>query len=311
MSSFECPECGDRFEKRRVMYTHLSNGHDVEMADHSPWRDAELLKRLYHGEQKTIVEVADKLDCADSTVKKWMQKHGIETRTLSETWELVGHPSAGPRKDRPSELDDISFLERHYEEGEKSATQIAKELGCSHTAVTNALKRHGFEMRERTFYQKGPNPSQSDYPELYNESWVEEQYIEEKHTLEEIAEELGCTATAVMNALKRFGIETRGRGDYATRDQEGIHYGENWRQKRQEVLRRDGEQCSKCGISADEHKNKFNEGLHVHHIKPLREFMSDGEIDHESANDTKNLITFCRECHRKYEGVPIQNAAAD
>jgi hypothetical protein len=55
-----------------------------------------------------------------------------------------------------------------------------------------------------------------------------------------------------------------------------------WRERRREILERDGFECQECGDDS--------EGLHVHHITPV----SDGGSD-----DDENLRTLCPSCHRK------------
>ena len=74
-------------------------------------------------------------------------------------------------------------------------------------------------------------------------------------------------------------------------------YGTEWRKTRQDVLKRDGYVCQACG--ADE--NGLEHSLEVHHIKPLRTFDA---VD--GANKLNNLITLCKSCHRKWEGVPLK-----
>jgi hypothetical protein len=48
---------------------------------------------------------------------------------------------------------------------------------------------------------------------------------------------------------------------------------------------------------------KFNQKLHVHHIKPFLEFgYIQGQNDNDKkANSLKNLITLCQSCHYKTE----------
>jgi len=48
------------------------------------YRDAETLRRLYHGEGMTLKEVGEHLGVVGSTIRKWMEKHGIERRTGRE-----------------------------------------------------------------------------------------------------------------------------------------------------------------------------------------------------------------------------------
>lgn len=46
----------------------------------SPWRNAETLRTLYHGEGYSLRDIADELGCTPRTVNVWMDKHEIETR---------------------------------------------------------------------------------------------------------------------------------------------------------------------------------------------------------------------------------------
>lgn len=49
-----------------------------------PWRDADKLRELYHGQELTTREIADELGCTNGTVSRWMDKHDIDTR---ENWK--------------------------------------------------------------------------------------------------------------------------------------------------------------------------------------------------------------------------------
>jgi len=102
------------------------------MTDGQPWRDAETLERLYHGEELTQQEVADRLGCDKSTVGYWMKKNGVECR------------SPGP-EERP--WADRDRLYAKYWDEEKTTTQIAEEWGCSRRNINTWLNRHEIEQR--------------------------------------------------------------------------------------------------------------------------------------------------------------------
>ena len=76
------------------------------------------------------------------------------------------------------------------------------------------------------------------------------------------------------------------------------NYGPNWQQQRQIVLARDGYRCRNCGAEA-----KQGQGLHVHHIRPFRDFnYIPGQNDnYKEANQPENLITLCPSCHKQAE----------
>jgi len=54
-------------------------------------------------------------------------------------------------------------------------------------------------------------------------------------------------------------------------------------------------------MTESEHLEEYGRTFPVHHITPIREFRDGGEIDHESANALKNLITLCDACHPRWE----------
>lgn len=79
------------------------------------------------------------------------------------------------------------------------------------------------------------------------------------------------------------------------------YYGSNWKAQRKRALERDGHICQVCGITNDEHKANFGDSLHVHHINPIRNFDKP-----EQGNFLENLITLCRSCHNRWEGIPLR-----
>ncbi len=85
-------------------------------------------------------------------------------------------------------------------------------------------------------------------------------------------------------------------------------YGPNWQQQRKRALERDGRQCRMCGVGGDGDlaglgKPARSITLHVHHIRPFREFnyLPDQNEAYREANQLDNLITLCPSCHRQAE----------
>jgi hypothetical protein len=64
---------------------------------------------------------------------------------------------------------------------------------------------------------------------------------------------------------------------------------EAWEQARAATLSRDRGRCQDCGVAED---------IHVHHIKPIRDFEHS-----DDAHFVENLVTLCESCHPKWEGV--------
>ncbi|MGI6251635.1 MAG: DEAD/DEAH box helicase [Anaerolineaceae bacterium] len=77
-------------------------------------------------------------------------------------------------------------------------------------------------------------------------------------------------------------------------------YGPGWKKLAKRVMLRDRYQCRVCSTKTDASQ------LHVHHIRPFREFP-----DLAAANQPSNLITLCPSCHRQAElNVHIRSGLA-
>lgn len=60
------------------------------MQESKPWNDGELLRRLYREERMPMTQIADRWDCSPTTVRDWVERHGIEKWTRSQACQL-GH----------------------------------------------------------------------------------------------------------------------------------------------------------------------------------------------------------------------------
>lgn len=69
---------------------------------------------------------------------------------------------------------------------------------------------------------------------------------------------------------------------------------DNWEEMREVVLERDNRKCQFCGVSDDAHTQRYNKGLHVHHLNPRRNGGSDKK---------DNLLTVCLGCHKALESA--------
>ena len=83
-------------------------------------------------------------------------------------------------------------------------------------------------------------------------------------------------------------------------------YGPNWQQQRRLALARDNHRCRTCGAGPglpDSEKAARSIILHVHHIRPFREYgyVPGHNDNYLSANDLENLVTLCPGCHRQAE----------
>ena len=77
--------------------------------------------------------------------------------------------------------------------------------------------------------------------------------------------------------------------------------GPHWHTQRKMALERDGYSCQSCGMHDKEHNQKYDYGLHVHHIISRDQFLEDDP----DQNDLSNLVTLCHQCHEIYEGTNL------
>lgn len=74
------------------------------------------------------------------------------------------------------------------------------------------------------------------------------------------------------------------------------YYGPNWLSQRRAALKRDDHECQDCGLTREQHHEKYGKDLEVHHKTPIRTFE-----DTSDANQLSNLITVCMNCHVERE----------
>lgn len=53
----------------------------AERFEEAPYRDPQVLRHLYWGEGLSMEAIGERLDCAPTTVFKWLREHNIETRS--------------------------------------------------------------------------------------------------------------------------------------------------------------------------------------------------------------------------------------
>lgn len=93
---------------------------------------------------------------------------------------------------------------------------------------------------------------------------------------------------STVNDLRERGLWTNDPNEY----------GSNWNAIRDVVRARDQYTCQVCGLPENGHENASFRPHDVHHKIPFRTFASLKE-----ANRIENLVTLCRNCHRRAETI--------
>ena len=93
-----------------------------------------------------------------------------------------------------------------------SASKVGERYGCSGTAVSNYLKKNGYNLQR--FDAKLANISNEEFIALY----------EELQSAEKVGEQYGCSGTAVLNHAKKIGYDVNSAKTYklTPQDKEAI-----------------------------------------------------------------------------------------
>jgi len=205
------------------------------------------------------------------------------------------------------EISDISKYHYIEEFGSWNAARNAAELEFIQTKFGAA------EGEPEGYTPTGSSPSISE-EELLIEIRQLESDLERVPTIDDM-DEYGDFASGTYykrfdswrGAVKAAGFEPRpapnnqsGANNYNWKGGYG-HYSRNWDKIREKVVERDGYECQICGCNNERHQKEYDHSLEVHHIQPARTF-----DDQEEAHDLSNLMTLCRVCHMKWEGIPLR-----
>jgi len=115
---------------------------DEERNIKTKYRNKDWLKKKYLSEKKSCKEVGKICGIGESSVRYWLHKFNIKSRTKSEVVELWSKEKYKDNKYR-----DREFLISEYKEKEKSMRQIAKEINTDAQTIWEWLKKYNIETR--------------------------------------------------------------------------------------------------------------------------------------------------------------------
>jgi len=252
--------------------------------------DSEWLREKYIIEKHTICQIADECGCCKSTVRNYLNEHGIDTPEQgSEHYNQI--------RAADGRLADPDWLEEQYVQQGRPLHDIATECRCHSETVRRWLDRHEIET--------GGNSRLYADERLADPEWLREKYVEERWDVYDIAEECGCHDSTVSRWLNVHEVKTRSYEAFGEDNPNWkggpAPYGPGWNEeKRQLVRERDGYVCQDpgCSMTQNEHIGKYGVKLHVHHLRRARDVGSA-----EQRNAKENLITLCCVCHRRWEQI--------
>ena len=152
-----------------------------------------VVRELYEGQKLSVLEIAEKLGCKASLIRKKMKQWAIQPRTRSEAMRIK-------RAKDPERLVHIPERElKHlYEEAGLTADEIARRYGCSAGTILNRLHQYGITA----------SPPGRAIVEIQKRE-LEELYLTQRMSLRQIARHYGCDHSTIKNKLKEYGLRHR------------------------------------------------------------------------------------------------------
>jgi len=198
---------------------------------------------------------------------------------------------------------DSECMSKHYQtfEGEDNPLYNRVEYDCDYCGQTMERKPSRLDYHDYLFCSYVCKDSH--YSE--NNSYPQKQQGP-RHEIEcEVCSNTFEVIPSRKDKAKHCSIECRieatrhitGSDRYNYKQNNPENFGEGWAQKRREVRERDCYTCQSCGKAESE----LCRELDVHHIIPRSKF-----DDVNAANSLENLISLCRGCHKKWEGIPLK-----
>lgn len=209
--------------------------------------------------------------------------------------------------------DEETLRKLYFGEG-LTQKEIGKKLGCSPANICRWFRKLDIEAQVSLNNSKA-NLSKQDQQILFDKHRLEFLYWGEDMRTRDISKDLDCSHKAVLAWLKNHDIEIRDKYDARHKTGEDAYeytggtiryYGPNWPEQKEARLEMDDYECVVCGKSQEEIlESGDKDGLQVHHINKLKNFVDGDNVDFERANRIENLLSLCRQCHNRWEGVPL------
>ena len=169
----------------------------------------EELENLY--KSASVTKLAEYYHVGKRKILNWFDEYKIQTRSFSEQCKI---DSKKKKKICPISKDELYIL---YYEKNKSPNEIGQIYNVSRTCVTGWLKTFDIVLRrheesskivadkQKGVYRRGEEPRIF----LDNEEWLKFQRIEEKKSIEDIADELNINSFTVGEYCKKYNLDGR------------------------------------------------------------------------------------------------------
>jgi len=151
-----------------------------------------LLDKWYNEERLTTVQIAEKCNVGNSTICDWMEKYGMERRSISEA-----HLSSDAYKPNKKELD------QWYNEERLTLKEIAEKCNVTNMTIGRWMDKYGME--RRSYSEAGLSSDAYEPTEEVLDQW----YNEEELSTIQIAEKCNVTHATIGVWMDKYGMERR------------------------------------------------------------------------------------------------------
>ena len=236
------------------------------------------LGQMYLVDKMSQREIAKVTNVGQSTIRRHMNKHGIKSRTISESRTLLESRSMISQKPSKEKLEEM------YIKQKMTMLEISELTGVCVQTVSSWIHIYNIESRTRLeFIGTATKPSKKE---------LEKMYLVKKMTLTEIAQKTGVCIATIYNWIKEYDIKLHKNPEFQKKESNPnwnggtsfLPYCNKFNHGFKESIRmRDDYTCQLCG-----YKQKLNDyKLSVHHIHYKKE------------DCYPDCIALCRSCHNK------------
>jgi len=166
--------------------------------------DKEWIYKRYIIDQKSTVEIAKEINVNPSSISRSLKKFDIKIRSLSS----ASKKRKGKRVLKAEKLNDKEWLYQKYIVEKLTSYQIADLAKTNQKSVFTALKRH--KIKSRNYSEAGLlREYESSFELLNNAEWLYNEYVVNKKSSKNIAEEVGTDGGNVIRSLRKYNIKIR------------------------------------------------------------------------------------------------------
>jgi 5-methylcytosine-specific restriction endonuclease McrA len=253
------------------------------------YRDADFLRTQYVEKGKSSNEIADLCGSSASTIRRWLDRHDI---------------------DDDRRYQDRQWLREQYVQKRRDQRAIADECDVATTTICHWLARLDITDGESLVCGACDTCGEQFryYPSVRDGQFCSNDCAGKPRRRQIEVTCPGCGET--FERRQSLDTEYCSMACWAQDNGYGTgvstQYRDGWYRRRRRALERDGYQCTTCGITDQEHRERFGFGLDVHHVVPLRLFVK-RDLPVREAHSLRNLVTVCRSHHPDAPGKTVED----